>query len=68
MYSSSSVSSIPLTTNEYDEWGNPNNKDSYDYMLAYSPYDNVAAVDYPNMLVFYRMGEGHVNGRFRANF
>ncbi|MEH0156961.1 S9 family peptidase [Limibacter armeniacum] len=42
---------IPLTTNEFDEWGNPKNKDSYDYMLSYSPYDNVKAVEYPNMLV-----------------
>lgn len=43
--------SIPLTTGEYDEWGNPNEKDSYDYMLSYSPYDNVEAKDYPAMLV-----------------
>ncbi len=43
--------SIPLTTSEYDEWGNPNNKDSYAYMLSYSPYDQVKAHDYPNMLV-----------------
>ena len=43
--------SIPLTTSEYDEWGNPNNKDSYDYMLSYSPYDNVEKKEYPNMLV-----------------
>ena len=43
--------SIPLTTNEYDEWGNPNNKTYYDYMLSYSPYDNVKAQNYPNMLV-----------------
>lgn len=43
--------SIPLTTGEYDEWGNPNYKDAYEYMLSYSPYDNVAAKDYPNMLV-----------------
>ncbi|MCO7226382.1 S9 family peptidase [Pleionea sp. CnH1-48] len=43
--------SIPLTTNEYDEWGNPNNKDSYDYMLSYSPYDNVKKQDYPHILV-----------------
>ena len=42
---------IPLTTGEYDEWGNPNNKDSYEYMLSYSPYDNVEAKDYPNLLV-----------------
>ncbi|AQQ67591.1 oligopeptidase B [Microbulbifer agarilyticus] len=43
--------SIPLTVNEYDEWGNPNNKDSYDYMLSYSPYDQVKEQDYPSMLV-----------------
>ncbi len=43
--------SIPLTTSEYDEWGNPNNKDSYAYMLSYSPYDQVKAQEYPNMLV-----------------
>ncbi|MBE7639033.1 prolyl oligopeptidase family serine peptidase [Salegentibacter sp. BLCTC] len=43
--------SIPLTTGEYDEWGNPNNKDYYDYMIQYSPYDNVVAQNYPNMLV-----------------
>jgi len=44
-------SSIPLTTSEYDEWGNPNDKEYYDYMLSYSPYDQVEAKDYPNMLV-----------------
>jgi len=43
--------SIPLTTGEYDEWGNPNEKDYYEYMLSYSPYDNVEAKAYPNMLV-----------------
>jgi len=43
--------SIPLTTNEYDEWGNPAEKKYYDYMLSYSPYDNVAKQDYPAMLV-----------------
>jgi len=42
---------IPLTTGEYDEWGNPNEKKYYDYMLSYSPYDQVKAQDYPNMLV-----------------
>jgi oligopeptidase B len=42
---------IPLTTSEYDEWGNPNEKVYYDYMLAYSPYDQVKAKDYPNLLV-----------------
>ncbi|MCZ7601985.1 MAG: S9 family peptidase [Melioribacteraceae bacterium] len=43
--------SIPLTTFEYDEWGNPNDKVYYDYMLSYSPYDQVKAQDYPNMLI-----------------
>ena len=43
--------SIPLTTGEYDEWGNPNNKEYYEYMKSYSPYDNVEAKAYPNMLV-----------------
>src|SRR4030042_1079117 len=43
--------SIPLTTGESDEWGNPNEKTYYDYMLSYSPYDNVEAKDYPAMLV-----------------
>ena len=42
---------IPLTTNEYDEWGNPADKAVYDYMARYSPYDNVGALDYPAMLV-----------------
>jgi oligopeptidase B len=46
-----SDASIPLTTGEYDEWGNPANKDSYEYMLSYSPYDQVKAQDYPNLLV-----------------
>ena len=43
--------SIPLTTNEFDEWGNPKIKEYYDYMLSYSPYDQVKKQDYPNMLV-----------------
>jgi oligopeptidase B len=43
--------SIPLTTGEFDEWGNPAEKAAYDYMLSYSPYDNVEAKAYPNMLV-----------------
>jgi oligopeptidase B len=42
---------IPLTTSEYDEWGNPNEKEYYDYMLSYSPYDQVEPKNYPNMLV-----------------
>jgi oligopeptidase B len=43
--------SIPLTTNEYDEWGNPTDRAIYEYLLSYSPYDNVLAQDYPAMLV-----------------
>ncbi len=43
--------SIPLTTNEFDEWGNPKNKDAYDYMLSYSPYDQVKKQAYPNLLI-----------------
>ena len=42
---------IPLTTGEYDEWGNPNEEEYYRYMLSYSPYDNVEAKDYPHLLV-----------------
>jgi oligopeptidase B len=44
-------SSIPLTTNEYDEWGNPAQRQYYDYMLSYSPYDNIEAKAYPAMFV-----------------
>ena len=43
--------SIPLTTNEYDEWGNPANEESYNYMKSYSPYDNLEKKAFPNMLV-----------------
>jgi oligopeptidase B len=42
---------IPLTTNEYDEWGDPDEREYYDYMLSYSPYDNVSRKAYPAMLV-----------------
>ncbi|MGI9237268.1 MAG: S9 family peptidase [Woeseiaceae bacterium] len=42
---------IPLTTGEWDEWGDPHKKEFYDYMLSYSPYDNVRETDYPNILV-----------------
>lgn len=51
---------IPLTTGEYDEWGNPNEKAYYDYMLSYSPYDNVTAKDYPNMLVITGLHDSQV--------
>jgi oligopeptidase B len=43
--------SIPLTVTEYEEWGNPNQKEYYDYMKSYAPYENVAAKDYPNILI-----------------
>lgn len=43
-------STLPLTTQEYEEWGNPNEEEYYNYMLSYSPYDNVKAQDYPNIL------------------
>ena len=43
--------SIPLTTGEYDEWGNPNEAAYYDYIKSYSPYDNVEEKDYPNLLI-----------------
>ena len=42
---------IPLTTGEYDEWGNPNNKMYYDYILTYSPYDQIKSQAYPNLLI-----------------
>ena len=43
--------SIPLTTLEYDEWGNPNEIEYYKYMLSYSPYDNVNKLNYPNLMI-----------------
>jgi oligopeptidase B len=51
---------IPLTTNEYDEWGNPNDKAYYDYMLSYSPYDKVASRPYPNLLVTTSLADSQV--------
>jgi oligopeptidase B len=52
--------SIPLTTNEFDQWGNPKEKRYYDYMLSYSPYDNVRTQDYPAMLVFTSLWDSQV--------
>ncbi|MEP6746481.1 MAG: S9 family peptidase [Bacteroidota bacterium] len=52
--------SIPLTTNEFDEWGNPKNKDAYDYMKSYSPYENVTKNGYPNMLVMTGLHDSQV--------
>ena len=43
--------SLPLTTGEYEEWGNPNDPEYFDYMLSYSPYDNISAQSYPHLLV-----------------
>ncbi len=51
---------IPLTTFEYDEWGNPNERAYYDYMMRYSPYDNVRAQDYPAMLVLTGLHDSQV--------
>ncbi|NLX81020.1 MAG: prolyl oligopeptidase family serine peptidase, partial [Proteiniphilum sp.] len=42
---------LPLTTGEYEEWGNPNEEEYYNYILSYSPYDNIEAQNYPNILV-----------------
>ena len=43
--------SIPLTTGEYKEWGNPENKEEFDYIMQYSPYDNISELNYPSILV-----------------
>jgi oligopeptidase B len=51
---------LPLTTGEYEEWGNPNNRDYYDYMLSYSPYDNLKAAKYPAMLVETSLNDSQV--------
>ena len=52
--------SLPLTVAEYEEWGNPNEADAFQYMLAYSPYDNVAAKEYPTMLVKTSLNDSQV--------
>jgi oligopeptidase B len=52
--------SIPLTVIEWEEWGNPNKEDYYDYMMSYSPYDNVKAQDYPNMLILAGLNDTRV--------
>ena len=52
--------SLPLTTSEYIEWGNPNEKPAYDYMKKYSPYDNVARQNYPSMLVKVSLNDSQV--------
>ncbi|HEX7771244.1 MAG TPA: prolyl oligopeptidase family serine peptidase, partial [Pyrinomonadaceae bacterium] len=52
--------SLPLTTSEYIEWGNPNEKAAFDYMKTYSPYDNIAKKDYPAMLVKVAVNDSQV--------
>lgn len=52
--------SLPLTTSEYIEWGNPNEKEAFDYMIKYSPYDNVKAQKYPNMLIETSLNDSQV--------
>jgi oligopeptidase B len=52
--------SLPLTTSEYTEWGNPNEKAAFDYMIKYSPYDNIAAKNYPAMLVRVSLNDSQV--------
>ncbi len=52
--------SIPLTTGEFDEWGNPNEKEYYDYMKSYSPYDNVVSKAYPHMFVITGLHDSQV--------
>ena len=52
--------SLPLTTSEYLEWGNPNEKPAFDYMMRYSPYDNIKAASYPTMLVQVSLNDSQV--------
>ena len=52
--------SLPLTTSEYTEWGNPNEKAAFDYMIKYSPYDNIAAKNYPALLVHVSLNDSQV--------
>jgi oligopeptidase B len=52
--------SLPLTIQEYLEWGNPNDKESFQYMKSYSPYDNIRAADYPSMLVRVSLNDSQV--------
>jgi oligopeptidase B len=51
---------LPLTTEEWIEWGNPNEKAAFDYMIKYSPYDNITAKNYPNMLVLVSLNDSQV--------
>jgi len=60
--------SLPLTTQEYEEWGNPNIEEYYNYMLSYSPYDNIKAQNYPNMLVTAGLNDSQVSYHEPAKF
>ncbi|HLO90668.1 MAG TPA: S9 family peptidase [Lentimicrobium sp.] len=60
--------SLPLTTQEYEEWGDPNIKEYYEYMLSYSPYDNIGRYDYPNMLITAGLNDSQVGYHEPAKF
>lgn len=60
--------SLPLTVQEYEEWGDPNKKEFYEYMLSYSPYDNIGSLDYPNMLVTAGLNDSQVGFHEPAKF
>ena len=60
--------SLPLTTQEYEEWGNPNEEEYYRYMLSYSPYDNIKAQSYPNMLITGGLNDSQVGFHEPAKF
>lgn len=59
--------SIPLTTGEFEEWGNPQDEEYYTYMKSYSPYDNVTAQDYPHLLVTTGLHDSGCNTGNRQN-
>lgn len=59
---------LPLTTQEYEEWGNPNEEEYYKYMLSYSPYDNIKAQNYPNMLITGGLNDSQVGYHEPAKF
>ncbi|MBK7988323.1 MAG: prolyl oligopeptidase family serine peptidase [Ignavibacteria bacterium] len=52
---------LPLTVTEYEEWGNPNEKQYFDYMMSYSPYDNVTEKEYPNILAIGGLNDPRVS-------
>lgn len=60
--------SLPLTTQEYEEWGNPNEEEAYKYILSYSPYDNVKAQNYPNILCTAGLNDSQVSYHEPAKF